>query len=177
MKDLCTLTLPDNMYRQLYQHLFPGDGDEHGAVIAAGIHKTKDGIRLLARDLFLAKDGIDYLPGIHGYRMLHASFIQDKILYCRKNELVYLAVHNHRGSDHVNFSSDDLASHERGYPALLDINKGNPVGALVLAKNAVAGDIWLSKSNRLNLSETKVLGTSIKYLYPTPRISKSKHNY
>jgi hypothetical protein len=36
-----------------------GDGDEHGAVIAAGTARSPRGNRLLARDLFLAKDGVD----------------------------------------------------------------------------------------------------------------------
>jgi hypothetical protein len=48
-------------------------------------------------------------------------------------------VHNHGGDDAVGFSNDDLASHERGYPALLDILADDrPVGALVVAPRAVA---------------------------------------
>jgi len=168
MKESYTLILPAFLYGKLYKHLFPGDGDEHGAVICASICKTENGFRLLARDLFLATDGVDYVPGIRGYKMLHASFIQEKILYCRENQLVYLAIHNHGGNNHVGFSSDDIASHERGYPALLDINKGTPVGALVFARNAVAGDIWLSYENRIELTETRILGVSIKRLYPSP---------
>jgi hypothetical protein len=42
----------------------------------------------------------------------------------------------------VGFSRVDLASHKRGYPALLDITNGEPVGALVFAQNAVAGSVW-----------------------------------
>ena len=79
----CTLTIPERMYRQLHRHLFPGDDDEHGAVIAAGMTTTSRGIRLLARELFLAKDGEDYVAGQRGYRMLTTGFIRDRILYCR----------------------------------------------------------------------------------------------
>ena len=114
---------------RLIGHLFPGDADEHGAVIAAGIAESSRGVRLLARDVALARDGIDYVPGKRGYRMLTADFVTDNILRCARDRLVYLAVHCHGGRDTVGFSPDDFASHERGYPALLDLVDGLPVGA------------------------------------------------
>ena len=61
--------------------------------------------------------------------MLKAEFIQSRILRARDARLAYLAIHNHGGIDSVGFSPDDMASHERGYPALLDIARGMPVGA------------------------------------------------
>jgi hypothetical protein len=127
MNDAWTLTIDGSMYRELMSHLFPGDGDEHGAVIAAGITTTSRGTRLLARDLFAAMDGVDFVPGRRGYRMLTAEFVSEKIRYCRDVGLTYLAVHNHGGLGEVGFSSLDNSSHERGYPALLDIS-GRPVG-------------------------------------------------
>jgi hypothetical protein len=45
--------------------------------------------------------------------------------------------------------------HERGYPALLDVVGGLPVGALVIAQNAVAGDLWLGPGQRVQLDETR----------------------
>jgi len=117
-----SLILPERLWAPLERHLFPGDGDEHGAVIGATIFETSRGTRLLARQLFIARDGVDYVPGERGYRMLTASFVGDRILDCRDHELSYLAVHCHGGQDSVEFSSDDLASHERGYRALLDIS-------------------------------------------------------
>lgn len=164
----CTLVMPKQLSEKLFRHLFPGDNDEHGAIIAAGIVKTPAGLRLLARDVFLAKDGVDYVPGKRGYRMLRAEFITDKLLYCRDEKLCYFAVHNHGGTDCVWFSDDDLNSHERGYPALLDIMQGLPVGALVFARNAVAGDIWLSRDHRIKLTDARIVGTCIERLYPTP---------
>src|SRR5437867_6624296 len=113
--------MPGHLYDALMAHLFPGDGDEHGAVIAAGMASSNGALRLLARNLFLAKDGIDYVPGKRGYRMLVADFIGPCVTFCRENELAYLAIHNHGGELSVSFSHDDLASHERGYPALLDL--------------------------------------------------------
>ena len=166
--DQHTLVLPEHLATALFAHLFPGDGDEHGAVIAAGIARSSRGMRLLASELFLARDGIDYVPGERGYRMLTPSFITDKLLYCRDEQLCYLAVHNHRGSDRVAFSGDDWASHERGYPALLKLARGQPVGGLVFAPNAVAGDLWLPDGGRVVLTGARVLGNSIRWLYPEP---------
>jgi molybdopterin/thiamine biosynthesis adenylyltransferase len=87
--------------------------------------------------------------------------------YCRDEQLAYLAIHNHGGRDHVQFSEPDNRSHERGYPALLDIS-GRPVGALVFAENAVAGDIWTPDRARRTISETVIIGRNILRLYPTP---------
>lgn len=60
----------------------------------------------------------------------------------------------------VRFSETDLGSHERGYPALLDIS-GQSVGALVLATQAVAGDIWLDTGGRTELEVATVIGPNI----------------
>ena len=163
-----SLAIPQNLMQRLNDHLFPGDGDEHGAVIAAGIARTPRGVRLLARDLFLARAGQDYLPGEHGYRMLTAAFVRDCVLHCRDQELAYLAVHCHGGTSSVAFSTTDLASHERGYPALLDITRGQPVGALVFAHDAVAGDIWLPDGTRVPLAHARTIGRPIRTLHPDP---------
>ncbi len=162
------LVLPEGLYARLEAHLFPGDGDEHGAVIAAGVASTSDGsVRLLARVLFLAQDGVDYVPGKRGYRMLRAAFIRDRIRECRDERLVYLAIHNHGRGSSVSFSEDDLASHERGYPALLDIADGMPVGALVFASSAIAGDIWLPDGGRVSLADATVVGRRRVQLFPS----------
>ena len=165
------LTIPAGLYCELHRHLFPGDADEHGAVILAGTCESDRGLRLVARELHLAKDGVDYVPGKRGYRMLKAEFIQSRILRARDARLAYLAIHNHGGTDSVAFSSDDMASHERGYPALLDIARGRPVGALVFARSAVAGDLWLPGSERAPLSHATVVGGRRQLLFPVPQRS------
>jgi hypothetical protein len=170
------LTMDEALYDRLMRHLFPGDRDEHGAVITAGIVRTARGTRLLARELLPAIDGIDFVAGRRGYRMLTAEFVRDKIRYCRDEELAYVAVHNHGGRDSVEFSGPDNASHERGYPALLDIS-GQPVGALVLAENAVAGDIWTADRSRRAIKETVILGRNIRRLYPSPPPPPPKADY
>ena len=109
------------------------------------------------------------MPGRTGYRMLTARFVADRARHCRNQGLAYLSVHNHGGVDSVAFSDTDLASHQRGYPALLDILDGPPVGALVFAQRAVAGDLWIRNGDRLSLREGRVVGRSIGRLYPSPR--------
>lgn len=156
------------MYVELRAHLFPGDGDEHGAIVAAGICETGRGVRLLARELFLAQDGVDYVPGQRGYRMLTPRFVAEKAGHCAGEKLAYLAVHNHGGRGRVTFSRDDLDSHERGYPALLDITDGGPVGALVFAEDAVAGDIWLPGGERRSIERTVIVGPNLRVLFPEP---------
>lgn len=156
-------------YATLHKHLFPGDKDEHGAVLATGIVRTARGVRLVVRHVFLARDGVDFVPGKRGYRMLTPEFVNKKIRFCRDEGLAYLAVHNHGGHDTVGFSSDDNASHERGYPALLDIGRGIPVGALVFATGAVAGDLWTHDRARRPLDHLVIVGGTIRRLYDRPR--------
>ena len=169
MSSRFSLGLTQAMRAELEQHLFPGDRDEHGAVIGAAVVNTARGCRLLGRKLFRATDGTDYVPGQRGYRMLTPDFVRRCALACADEGLAYLAIHNHPGVDSVAFSGDDMASHRRGYPALLDILDGPPVGALVFARRAVAGDIWLSHSHQAVLDCAVVVGRSMQTLYPSPR--------
>ena len=161
------LVIPENLWMALQAHLFPGDGDEHGAVILAGMAISGGRARLLARELYLAEDGIDYLPGQRGYRMLSAGFVRDKALIARDERLSYLAIHNHGGRNSVSFSTDDLRSHERGYPALQDLTRGQLVGGIVFAENAVAGDLWL-KDGRIPLMSARIIGKNIVRQFPSP---------
>lgn len=163
------LVIPEGMFDRLHAHLFPGDHDEHGAVIGAGLARTRSGrIRLLARELHLARDGYDFVDGKRGYKMLRAEFVRDRIVACRAERPVYLNIHNHGDGESVGFSADDYRSHERGYPALLDISGDLPVGALVFATRAVAGDIWLPDGRRVELERTVVVGQRRRTLTPAP---------
>ena len=157
-------------YATLREHLFPGDNDEHGAILAAGVVRTRRGVRLLVRHVFLARDGVEFVPGTRGYRMLTPEFVNKTIRFCRDEALAYLAVHNHLGRDTVEFSGDDNASHERGYPALLDIGRGIPVGALVFATNAVAGDLWTPDRARRRLGHLVVVGGALRQFRARPNL-------
>ena len=168
MKRSCSLVFPQAVFDRLYSHLFPGDRDEHAAVLLAGMAEIDGHIRLLVREIYIAVDGVDHVDGNYGYKMIRAEFIRPLIRRAREERLVYIGVHNHGGSDSVRFSQDDLDSHERGHPALLDLAEGMPVGAAVLAPQAVAGDIWFPDGTRCELSETRVLGPNIRRLYSRP---------
>lgn len=161
-----SLTLPPKMADDLFDHLF-GDGEEHGAVIlAAQVHGPR-GPRLLARHLVTAVDGVDYVEGTVGYRALTPNFVRDNILRAGDEQLAYLAVHNHGGHQTVRFSRTDLTSHERGYPALRAIS-GQPVGAVVFAPAAAAGDLWLPSGDRVELAEVVIPGNNLIRLQPRP---------
>lgn len=165
LMDPLSLTIPGALYSRLHGHLFQGDHDEHGAVICAGVAQGPKGSRLLAREVILARDGFDYVKGKRGYKMLKGEFVSDLIGKCRDERLVYLAIHNHGGHGHVSFSPDDMASHERGYSALLDIAQGMPVGALVFAEDAIAGDIWMPNGGRMALDHASVVGATRTLLF------------
>lgn len=165
-----SLRMAMSPFSQLMAHLFPGDGDEHGAILSVGIARSKDHARLLVRDVFLAREGIDYVPGQLGYRALSGDFIARISDYCYRERLGYLAVHCHSGRNAVAFSELDLASHRRGYPALLDITNGGPVGALVFAENAVAGEIW-TRDGVFPLNGLTVVGANHRRLYQSPQLA------
>ena len=155
-------------HQKLMQHLFPGDGEEHGAILKAGVAESDGKIRLLIREVSIANEGTDYVPGKIGHRALTPIFIHKHIVACRDQRLAYIAVHNHNSDDRVGFSRIDIASHERGYPALLDIVKGMPVGALVLGARSAEADIWLPDGSRRSLNELRVIGSRISRFTASP---------
>jgi len=75
--------MAQSLYEDLHHHLFPGDGDEHGAVIEAGLAVLNRRRVLLARRLWKAEDGVDWIPGTRGYRMLPAAYVTKRIRDCR----------------------------------------------------------------------------------------------
>jgi len=162
------LRIAQDDYRRLHAHLFPGDRDEHGAVLKAGLVQDASQVRLLVREVLPAREGMDYKPGRIGYRVLDAQFIHRHIVSCRDERLVYLAVHNHDSGNQVAFSSIDMESHEKGYPALRDIANGMPVGALVFGTHSVAADLWMPDGSRLALGEAVVVGPTLQRLYSRP---------
>ena len=152
------ILFPAGLYKQLHEHLFPEDNREHAAVVLAGVAETASDVRLLVRTLHRAIDGRDFVWKRNGGQKLRAEFVTEKVWQARNERLVYLAVHSHRGADSATFSDIDIQSHERGYPALLKINHGRPVGALVLSEGAIAGDIWLPNGQRTHLAQGVIVG-------------------
>jgi ThiF family len=144
-------------WNHLSEHLFPGDRDEHGAALLCGAVRTERGFRLVVREVVPAIEGVDYVPGVLGYRHLDGAFVTRQLRRAKDLGLVYLAAHNHGGDGQVAFSRSDLDSHERAYPTLLNVN-GEAVGGLVLSRRAVAGDIWLPGGARTDVVLTSIAG-------------------
>jgi hypothetical protein len=161
------LTIPPKLWNQLHAHLFRGGEAEHGAVILAKTAHGPRGPRLLGHDVILAADGVDYVPGEHGHRALSPSFVRDAAVRARDQESVYFAVHPHPGLDRVGFSTIDLNSHQRGYPALGQITN-QIVGGLVLTPHAAAGDLWLPDGNRSDLAELVIPAANLVRMRPSP---------
>ena len=168
-EQLCDISIASNDHNRLMAHLFPGDNDEHGAVLHAGIAARGSALRLTVQNVECAEFGRDYVAGEFGYRALNPTFIHRQIVRSRDLRLAYLAVHNHHSDRRVEFSRIDFESHERGYPALRDIGKGVPVGALVFGRRSVAADIWMPDGTRRKLGVYRVIGPTIERLYSDPR--------
>lgn len=163
------LRFAQTQWDQLYNHLYPGDGWEHAAVVLANlVERPGQTPRLLVREVLLAQDGVDYGVSPQGHGRLAATFINRAIIRARNERLVYLHVHNHGSDRSVEFSDVDFASHERGYPALLDIAKGMPVGALVFGQRSLQIDMWWSKTERAKLKRCIVVSSRIQRLYSSP---------
>jgi tRNA A37 threonylcarbamoyladenosine dehydratase len=162
------VVLPPEISDRLHRHLFPGDEQEHAAGLLAGVHVLGDRVRLLVKDCVLAEDGVDHVIGPRGYLTVRAQFIQSLIRRAREERLVYLSVHNHLSDDSAEFSAPDMAAHERGYPALLDLAKGMPVGALVFGHRAVVGDIWMPGRRRKRLEKGTLLGRRRQIIWASP---------
>jgi hypothetical protein len=171
MKNKCRLRFVRHDFDRLMAHLFPDDTDEHGAVLLAGVSQLHTNPTFCVREIHLAEEGVDYVEGKVGYRALSPTFIHRLITRARDQQLAYLAVHNHGTDLEVRFSSIDYGSHERGYPALLQIARGMPVGALVFGRRSIQADIWLPGGTRLELHEAIIVGNSIQSLTPSRRRS------
>jgi len=170
MTEKCRLRIAREEFDIVTRHLFPGDRDEHGAVLLAGVSHAGGGqLTLHAREVHLATEGVDYIEGKIGYRALTPKFIHQLITRARDERLVYLAAHNHGSDREVGFSRIDLESHERGYPALLQIARGMPVGGLVFGRRSIQADIWLPDGSRLELDDAVVVGNTIQRLTPSPK--------
>src|SRR3954467_12204911 len=67
------LRMRQDDWERLFTHLFPGDNDEHGAILLCGEVTTDNRRRLLVREVVPAIDGTHYGPGTRGYRHLSGA--------------------------------------------------------------------------------------------------------
>jgi hypothetical protein len=163
-----SLRIPGDLYEALMDHLFPGDGDEHGAVLLAGLAMHGDQLTLLGRELIVTPED-QFPPGKFGYRQIAPLFVAETGGRAADEQLVYLSAHSHPGaSTSIGFSKDDLLAHERLFPHLLDLTAAPVVGGLVFGERAVAGDLWLKDGRRLVLDFARVIGPKLTVLRARP---------
>jgi hypothetical protein len=161
------LRIAERDFGVLHDHLLQADRDEHGAILLAGFRRTDSAIELAVREVHRA-EGDQFPPGVHGYRQLSPRFVAEMSGRAEQLELVYLSAHSHPGADaHVSFSPDDLDSHRRLFPHLLDITRGVPVGGLVFGERSAAGEIWLGAHQTHDLSSVEVIGPHLRSLRPS----------
>ncbi|EQD52857.1 UBA/THIF-type NAD/FAD binding protein, partial [mine drainage metagenome] len=83
----CVVRIARADFDGLMRHLFPGDGDEHGAVLLAGYVSNGEHSALCVREIHPAREGIDYVKGNVGYRALAPTFIHRMITRARDERL------------------------------------------------------------------------------------------
>lgn len=167
---LSELRIPAGDYERLHAHLFPGDRDEHGAILLAGEHHTGMRSVLTVRETHLLEPH-EFPPGTHGYRQFAAGALARLGNRAAQERLAIVTVHSHPGAGERNsLSRDDLAAHERVFPHLLNITDAASVTGVALGEASAAGESWHTNGNRLELAQVKILGSSVRTLRPSPPV-------
>lgn len=157
-------------YDALHSWLFRPDRDEHAAFLYAGVHRSAAGSRLLVRRVVPVADD-DFGPSARGaYRAISAKAIARSARKCDDEGLCLLWAHSHpRAGERVGFSTDDLESHVRMHPHLIDMTHGRPVAGLVFGENSAAGEVWTADAAPSRMDSVRVVGANIRDLTPEPR--------
>jgi tRNA A37 threonylcarbamoyladenosine dehydratase len=168
------LRISGSDYEALNAHLFPGDRDEHAAILLAGVAGSSSSPLLLAREVHLL-GAEDFVPGRFGYRQFTPSALARLGNRANGEQLALISAHSHPGSGaRVRLSEDDLAGHRKIFPHLLDIvGNGNAVGGIAFGSDGAAGEIWVNRDRRIDLELVEVLGASRLGLKPEPTRGKS----
>lgn len=165
---LTELRIPAGDYERLHAHLFPGDRDEHGAILLAGEHHTDTRTTLAVRETHLL-DPHEFPPGTHGYRQFAPGALARLGNRAAQERLALVTVHSHPGAGERNsLSRDDLAAHGRVFPHLLDITDAASVTGVALGEASAAGESWHTNGSRRELAHVKVLGANVRTLRPRP---------
>ena len=85
--ETCDILVTSKHHQQIMKHLYPGDHDEYGAILRAGVVRNGSSMRLLVQNVQPAEFGTDYVPGQYGYRALTPTFIHREIIKCRDSGL------------------------------------------------------------------------------------------
>jgi hypothetical protein len=170
---LSELRIPAGDYERLHAHLFPGDHDEHGAILLAGEHHAAGRSTLAVRETHLLEPD-EFPPGTHGYRQFAAGALARLGNRAAQERLAMVTVHSHPGAHERNgLSRDDLAAHERVFPHLLDITGAASVTGVALGEASAAGESWNADGSRRELTRVQVIGASARTLRPRPAEDRS----
>jgi len=166
---------------ELWAHLFPGDHDEHAAVMLAGAHVRSGRTRLLVRELHLLHAD-EFTPGEYGYRQLAPAALARLGNRAAAERLALISCHSHpgAGATSVSLSRDDLDGHQRVFPHLLDIVDGQPVVGIALAERAATGEVWTKDAQPEPLAGLRVVGHDLRLLTPgrmTPRATNAEARF
>ena len=156
-------------YARLREHLIQPDGDEHGALLLAGQHRTHDGgITLTVREVHPLEPE-DFPPGVYGYRQLSAGSLARLGNRAADEGLALVTAHSHPISDDsTGLSRDDLAAHERIFPHLLDITDADAVAGIAFGRRSAAGELWRRSGTRQPLDRVRIVGPNITFLRDAP---------
>jgi hypothetical protein len=166
--ELSELRISEGDYERLHAHLFPGDHDEHGAILLVGERHAAGQSTLAVRETHLLEPD-EFPPGIHGYRQFAAGALARLGNRAAQERLAMVTVHSHPGAHERNgLSGDDLAAHERVFPHLLDITGAASVTGVALGEASAAGESWHADGSRRELTSVQVIGASARTLRPRP---------
>lgn len=156
-------------YGELHHHLFRADHDEHAAFLYAGLHRGADRNRLLVRRVVPVADE-DFVPSERGaYRAIKAKAIARAARKCAEEGLCLIWAHSHPSAGRsVGFSADDLESHVRAHPAIIDMTRGQPATGLVLGEASAAAEVWVPGHEPARIESMRVIGPHIRDLRPRP---------
>ena len=157
-------------YEQMQAHLHQADQDEHAVFLYAGEMQTRNGRRLLVRRVVPVADH-DFGPSDRGaYRQVSSRAIARAAIDCEAEGQRLLWAHSHPGARrHVGFSPDDLATHRRAHPHLIDMTGGRTVASLVMGTDSMAGEVWTADGCVAALGHLDVVGARIQRLTKAPQ--------
>ncbi len=174
MKRNVRLLFTPAVHAAISRHLHRGDHGEHAGAMLCGFSRSGDRLDLMVREFIPATEGKDYVVTPEGHGRLQPLFIHEALCKAVEAGMVYVAIHNHFSDDSVGFSEVDLRSHERGYPTLLSLAKGLPVGAAVFGKRSVEVDIWTHEGVRLALETARIVGHGVRHVWSSPRLAPNE---
>lgn len=164
-----SVRIPQPLYQELHAHLHQPDRDEHAAFLSAGEARVGSERRLLVRRVSLIP-AEDFGPSNRGaYRQVASRAIAAAARECEARGERLLWAHSHPGADStVSFSGDDLATHKRAHPHLIDMTGGRTVASLVMGTGSVAGEVWTSDGAVSAVDHVDVVGSCLERLTASP---------